>query len=475
MSIRVIACFLFVIGFSIYAWRNWFVSLCAAILLMAVIEHPDMPKTIADIQGLNPWNILIANVVLAWLASRQLEVPGAAFPRAAKLLLPPYLVVIFVSFVRLVADPTGAEDYSFTSALSEYLINAFKWIIPGVLLFDGCRTRQRVVVALAVILMVYVLLAVQVVRWMPLSAATMSGAQLSRLANKLVINEIGFHRVNLSMMLSGASWAILCCLVLTPTRRVRLAILAAAAAVILGQVLTGGRMGYVTWAFLGALLSLVRWPRFLLVIPVATVAVTLFLPAVADRMFMGFGRQQGNVVVQTSDYEITSGRSLIWPFVIKEIEKAPVFGYGRQAMQRTGLYRWLLEEFGGGETFPHPHNAYLELLLDNGIVGFVMVIPLYAYVVLSSFRLLRVRGEPLCCAVGGCSFCLVMALLIAAMGSQTFYPREGSVGMWAAIFLMLRVSVERERSLASGLPLFAREPEDGEVILVEDQESFQPA
>ena len=43
----------------------------------------------------------------------------------------------------------------------------------------------------------------------------------------------------------------------------------------------------------------------------------------------------------------------------------------------------------------------------------------------------------------------MLALLIAALGSQTFYPREGSVGMWCAIGLLFRVDRERARALAS--------------------------
>ena len=38
---------------------------------------------------------------------------------------------------------------------------------------------------------------------------------------------------------------------------------------------------------------------------------------------------------------------------------------------------------------------------------------------------------------------LLLALLIASFGAQTLYPREGVVGMWAAIGVAMRVSVER--------------------------------
>ena len=60
MSIRVIFAAIFVITLSVHAWRrSWFVSACGAILMMAVNEHPDMPKSIAGVPGLNLWNVLM--------------------------------------------------------------------------------------------------------------------------------------------------------------------------------------------------------------------------------------------------------------------------------------------------------------------------------------------------------------------------------------------------------------------------------
>ena len=73
MSIRVTALLLVVAFLAVYAFRDWFKSLCGLILIMAVIEHPDMPKSIMGIQGLNPWNLLLSMVTLAWFISRRRE------------------------------------------------------------------------------------------------------------------------------------------------------------------------------------------------------------------------------------------------------------------------------------------------------------------------------------------------------------------------------------------------------------------
>lgn len=467
MSIRVALCILFVLGFSIYAWRNWFASLCAAICLMAVIEHPDMPKSIGGIQGLNPWNFLMLNVLLAWWRERRANGRVWDMPRYLNVLGVAYLFVILWGFVRLLMDfdslrNDNFEEFGKAYALSEYVINCVKWVFPGILLFDACRTRRKAIIGLACLLSIYFLLSLQVIKHMPLRYVAASGDELSRRANKVLSKSVGYHRVNLSMMFSGASWAMLTTLVLVKTRRSQLLILGAAAAIALGQALTGGRAGYVTWGLLGMMICLLRWRRLLPVIPLTVLAVCIFLPGVRDRMLQGVGSDQGPIRTETSTYEMTSGRTIAWSYVIPKIFESPLFGYGRQAMIRAGIYQRIMDDHHGGETFPHPHNAYLEMLLDNGLFGFFLVVPMYAIIFFCAFRVLMDRTDPLYAAVGGVCFSLVSALLIAAMGSQTFYPREGSVGMWCAIGLMLRIYVERQRSLFTGQPLFAEGTDEDE-------------
>jgi O-antigen ligase len=186
---------------------------------------------------------------------------------------------------------------------------------------------------------------------------------------------------------------------------------------------------------------------------VAVAAVLLLVPGAAERLTQGFTPEThdlrsakiesggGNV----DEYTVTAGRNVAWPLVIAKIREEPLFGYGKMAMQRTGIAMFLYKEYG--EIFPHPHNAYLEMLLDNGIVGFVLVMPFYAMALGRSMSLLRDRRSLVFVAVGGASTALLTALLVASVGSQTFYPREGALGMWCAIGLMLRVFVERRRAV----------------------------
>ena len=449
--IRTSLVWLFVMAVAILALRDWFRGLCGLILLTAVVRHPDMPNEVFGVPGFNAWNLCLLLVVGGWAIARRREKLTWDMPRHVSLLLLAYLFVVVVSFVRLLADRSALGEGETTASIwSDYFLNCVKWAVPGLLLFDGVRSRERFALGLACSLGIYVLLGAQIIRWMPPSA--LAGQDLADRALRVLTREIGFHRVNLSMMLAGASWAIFAARGLFPSIIFQLGALLAAAAMVYAQALTGGRMGYVTWFVVGLVLCGLRWRRYLLAIPVVVIAAAVFVPGAAERMREGFNTEdretpaadanQGDERVNT--HQVTSGRNVIWPYVIAKIDQAPMLGYGQRAMTRTGLAAFLLRDLR--ESFPHPHNAYLELLLDNGWIGFALVVPFYVVMMLHSASLLRDSRSMVFVAAGGACLALILALLVASAGSQTFYPREGAVGMWCAIGLMLRVKVQRDRA-----------------------------
>ena len=81
-------------------------------------------------------------VVAAWAIQRREEGLQWDLPWHVSALLLLYLSVILVGFFRMIVDRDYLSD-SPLSLTSEYLINTIKWVIPGILLYDGCRTRER--------------------------------------------------------------------------------------------------------------------------------------------------------------------------------------------------------------------------------------------------------------------------------------------------------------------------------------------
>lgn len=463
--IRLTLLWLVILGILGYSWKDWYRGICGLIILMAVVEHPDMPKSILGIPGLNPWNLLLFNGMLAWWSQRRNEGLRFDLPRPIAILLVLYLLMVLIGFARIIGDTRILERYyqaNMTYFFNDYLVNTVKWVIPGLLLYDGCRTEERFRLAVFSILSVFVLLGLQVAKWMPPTYA-MDADALERRSLKVLVSGIGYHRVNLSAMLSGASWAILCTAVLLPRGTRWMAVLTAFF-VVYAQMMTGGRAGYAAWVAVGLVMCLLKWRRYLILIPAAGVLAMVFLPGVVGRATEGFSadshdtntrlEQQkaqqldgGGDTGEVDSYTVTAGRSLAWPLIIDKIKEQPLIGYGRQAMLRTGIATFLYDTLG--EIFPHPHNAYLELLLDNGLIGFAIVITFYSLMLFNSIMLFLDRDSPSCSAIGGVSTALMLGMLVSGMGSQTFYPREGWNGMWAAMLLGLRVRMERKRLAAA--------------------------
>lgn len=453
----------FVVGsLCLYAFKDWFKALCGLILLVALLEHPDMPMGLLNIPGLSPWNFLMACTLLACALKWKKEQLKWDMPNKISVLLAMYVIIMIVAYIRMITDIDGivefftirtAEAPSKAVLTSEFFVNTLKWLVPGALLFVGCRDEKRFRLGLYCIVAVYVILALQIIRWMPITGLV-SGEDLSDRAERVLSREVGYHRVDLSMMLAGAFWALIATWTYVKSAVARLIYPLWIGSVFLGQALTGGRAGYVTWAVIGFAFAWLKWRRYLILAPIAIVLLIAFFPAVQERMMQGFdsesidtrGHYAGTEWI-TSDkfdlYTMTAGRLIAWPFVIEKIKEAPLLGHGRRAMQREGVAMEIAVQTH--ESFPHPHNAYLQFILDNGFFGFIVVMVLFGYFVFYSMRLVREKDCPECIAIGGTCLALLLALAVASWGSQTFYPREGTVGMWCAIGLMMRIIVLRQQ------------------------------
>jgi O-antigen ligase len=267
-------------------------------------------------------------------------------------------------------------------------------------------------------------------------------------SQRRLLTEIGYHRVDLSVILAGASWSLLAARTLVASPRRGSLVLILAAVVTYAQALTGGRGGYFAWLVVGISLSLLRWPRYLLLAPVIALALSL-LPGVADRTLEGLTYNTDTSSFDEVDVDsLTAGRNFIWSMVLDKIAEEPIVGYGRSAMTRTGLSTAIAE--ASGEDAPgNPHSAYLEALLDNGAVGLAATLALFGFILVNALSLTRDSRSPVFAAMGGVASALVIAQLAGSVTGQSFYPREGTLGMWCAVGLMMRVIVERARALAA--------------------------
>ena len=443
--IRQSAVYLCVAILLIYAWKDWFKSLCGLILLTAVMGRPDFPNSLGSIQGLNVWNVLFADIFFAWLANRRREGLFWDMPTKINVFLVLWLGVILVGWVRMMFDRSQVSYFTLADLISEQLINTIKWPIVGLLLFDGCRTRHRIKLALACILLLFGLYTVQIAKYVP-SAVVLEPGNLK--AREEICDDLSISVNGAAKMMSGVPWAMLTIIPLLKMRKYSFFMLGVCVTSLYAVVLTGSRSGYIACATTLVLLCFLRWWRYLLLLPFLVLILFVALPGLRARMLSGFGEINVAGEEITNEYNVTAGRNLIWPYVISKISESPFFGFGRESMKRTGLHETLENEVGRWEAVTHPHQAYLEVLLDSGLIGFVVIVGLHGFILLYSARLFVDRGDPLYTAGGGFALALLTGHLVACMGGQTFYPQEIDVGLWCAIGVMLRLHVERGHLVA---------------------------
>ncbi|MCD6304246.1 MAG: hypothetical protein J7M21_04715, partial [Planctomycetes bacterium] len=317
---RIYLLYLVVAALAVYAWKDWFKSLCALIVLTAVLELPDMPRTMAGIQGLNPWNVVMVSVLLAWAVTRRREGLIWDMPRGPSWLLAAYLGVILVSFARMVADPKHLHASTF-SLFSDYLLNTLKFAIPGLLLYDGCRSKKRLVYAVSAILACYFMIALMVSMRMSYTAIFSESTMLAR--RMALARRVGYTADSLATMLAATSWAFLGLLPILRRRSLRIAAVVGSLVVLYSLLVTGARMGYAAWMVTGLVLCAMRWRKYLPVLPAIVLLVALAFPAPIERALQGFGETTVTGKQTANAYEISSGRFVVWPYVIRKIAKSP--------------------------------------------------------------------------------------------------------------------------------------------------------
>lgn len=439
---------LFMVGLVTYSFKDWFRSLCALVVLVGVLERPDMPASMFGIAGLNPFSIGLMGVFLGWLVSGEPQRFSWDAPRWFTTLFLAFIGVILIGFLRLFANPsnlaTGGGLYGFPYSsfglIAEFLLNTLKWFVPGVLLFLGCRSKERMQWASFALLGLCLVLALQTIRVMPLQFL-LDGEALERRAVRVLDRDVGYHRVELAGLLAGASWAMLTVMPQFTSRIIRFGLAGAAGATALGLALTGGRAGYATWCLLGFGLAGLRWKRGLLLGPALAMILLALAPGISQRFLQGISYdRKGQAITsgQTDFYTVTAGRIVVWPYVLRSIARQPLFGYGREAINRIGLRDQVFAETR--EDFGHPHNGYLQFALDNGVVGLLIALALFVALLKTSLRLF-LDPTPESVAVGGIGLTFVGSLLMAAVGAQSFYPTELSTALWCAVGIVVRGSM----------------------------------
>ena len=434
----------------VYAWKDWYRAACFLIISMSIFETPWMPKAVFGISGFNPWNLLLLSTIAAAFANRVQN--NSRVRGVLRILIFYYVIFIVVAFLREIQDLSGIVEFrqryggapvTFKEILIEDLLNTFKYTAPAILIYFGCNSKQRLFEAVGAVCILSILLAILVIRSMGFDSLS-SGFELNDTAVRRIDRDVGYFRSDLAILFSGAAWALFVSRELFERRAYRLWATFGSALVALALGMTGGRMGIVAWLGVGAMVTFLRYRRLFIFAPIAVVIVVASIPAIGDRLFQGFTYDPNDIHYQIydsgSDFNpasVTSGRTIVWPHIVDKISESPMIGYGRRAMQRTGLSTFLGLEYG--DPFPHPHNAYLQLFLDNGFVLGLPILTFFLLLLKRSYSLFRDPSDNTKNFVGLFGMIYICSFLMGCISQQSFYPYPSSMSMWVAIALVLKV------------------------------------
>lgn len=436
----------------ILAVRRWYLALLGLVVLTPLTEYWAMPRKLFGVQGLNPWNAAFLAIGLAFFLGRRPEERGS--PAGRGLVALAVLEAVLIAATGLagtldagsVKSPIYAEWLTASGMLVDGVINPLKYFLVAVLVYLGTVDRERARLALAAAVGSGLVYAALVFRTMKLRIFTLAWDEVRDLCGKMV----GIHPNDLARPLAFTLLAALMLAPLLAKRWQRFLLLSGAAAAVpcfLGMMSRGG---FLAFCMAVVVLGVLRWRKLLLLFPLGVVLVVALKPSVAERALMGVER--GGPYVRSHDWdEISAGRiTKLWPPVLDQIGRSPLIGHGRYAIVRERCYEQIL--LLEGSVPSHPHNAYLEVLLDGGVAGLAVCLLLMALVTRASLSLMREREDLLLSRAGAISLAGVVVVMTSSLSGHSFFPNQATVPFLVVWGVALRLRDDARAAAAEADP-----------------------
>jgi O-antigen ligase len=406
------------------------------ILLMPISRSSVFPHAMFGITGLNPVNLLLVGTFGLWLFH------GLSDGSIRRFLPRPLLWLYIVPMV--IAGAVGYRHYG------EIAPGFFMY---GLLEFDSPAGyfRDRVIKPLFLVVFALLvgaavsrsakpekfltpmLIAIWLMGTMTMVFVVRSGIGINELSSALkrdfLTSLIGMHANELGRLYAVTYALLLFTWAEAKGTGLRFSLLASMGMIVGALVLTFSRSAFLAFIIVNLLFVIWRLnARTMLLFGFLAVGGLFILPgAVFERMTYGFGNGLD---------AISAGRiDSIWLPLLPEFLKHPILGNGLGSI----LWSDLMREKGGvvvpGVT--HPHSAYLQAILDMGIVGLVLICAYFTHV-WKGFRRLSVdpalsptmHGFYQGAAAGLLSF------LIVGVSDSSFLPKGEQVFLWLAIGMM---------------------------------------
>jgi O-antigen ligase len=222
------------------------------------------------------------------------------------------------------------------------------------------------------------------------------------------------------------------------------------ALVLVALVLTFSRGAWLGFA-VGVLLFLfwARQARYTVAVLVIAVLAMIAAPhAVYKRLSTGVDEIGSREAIRTpGEDELTAGRVILWKDLLPDVRRSPLVGRG------IGSTAWSTPMAEGRYSYVHPHNLYLEMLLDLGIAGLACLLSLY-YIFLRNFKRLSGNEElpPLMRAYFAGAWAALIGLLVMGFSNGHYMPAPEQTFFWFSLGMLFGYwdRLPQKQSVAEG-------------------------
>ena len=416
------------------------VGVVLLIVLMPLSQSALFPRQMAGVTGLNPINVLLVatfgSYLLRALADRGLKrfLP----PKLFWLYLVPFLVAGFLGS-RHVGE-IAASVYFYDVVEYHDSIGYFRdvvikpaFLVLFALLVGGAVMRSREPEKYIVPTMV----SIWTMGLLVVVFVGISGVTLDRLSSfRQSLSGLGLHANDLGRLYATAYALLLFTFAATDRKRLKLALVASMLLVVAALVLTFSRGAFFGFIVVNGLYILTRRdPRGFLFGAVAITVLLFLLPGTMwDRVMAGFGGDLN---------ALTAGRTgEIWLPLLPELWRSPLIGNGLSSILWSDAMRAeRILQVG------HAHNAYLQTLLDMGIIGLGLLLAFFGFLLRDFWRASRdkalsptMRGFFEGAAIGLLSF------LAAGFAGSTLTPCAEQSFLWLAAGMLYGMRRTRAKS-----------------------------
>ena len=389
------------------------------------------PHGVFGVTGLNPLNLVLAATLASFLMRG--ENVGKLVPKPILWLVVVPILIAGVLGSRHV-DEIDPEFYEllmikFTDAFGYLRDIAFKplLMVLGVLLVGAAVTKsqkpERFITALIVSVWISSLMSIAYVAWTGVSLGLLATA-----GQREFFDGVGVHANDLGRMYASAYALLLFTWGETKDLKLKSVLVVTMGVATLALLFTFSRGAFVGFAVINAL-------YFLWKLNAKTVAIALGVMALAAWLMPGavIGRMMLGMETGADANAVSAGRiDEIWLPLMPELLNSPPWGNGLDATMWSHAI-WSEAML----VVTHPHNAYLQAILDMGVIGLGLLLAYYFHV----YRRLRDLGSnaylsPTLRGLYQGGVAALACFLVTGFTGSTLRPTPEFAYLWLVIGMM---------------------------------------